>query len=308
MRLSIRFAGYQPPGSIHTKAAQKFGNILSKCLGDTIQFEFDNDITTSGHQAADLLSMVEQGEQTLCYFSSSYLAARVPAFALLDLPFIIKHREQAYALLDGPLGRQLGEQLAAHTGFRILGFWDNGFRHISNRVRPIRQPADCQGLRIRTLFSDMHQRVFHLLGFTPMALDVKDMLPALRSGAVDAQENPLTNLYNFGIHNEHRFITLTGHFFGVALLLCHQASYTAWPDDVRQAVHAAASEATHAQRGYAAAEDEKVLGKLHPERNEIIHLTEAERTRFIQVVAPLIEEQRSALGAELFTYIDRLTA
>ncbi len=304
MPISIRFGGYQPPSSIHNKAAEIFGNALSSRLGDAVQFELDGNITASGHNAADLLTMVEDGALTLCYFSSSYLAARVPEFALLDLPFITKDREQAYALLDGACGRRLSEQLSANTGFCLLGFWDNGFRHLSNRVRPIRTPADCDGLRIRTLFSEMHRQVFQLLGFDPVALDVKELVPAVRSGAVDAQENPLTNIYNFGIHADHRYITLSGHVFGVALLLCHKASYASWPDDVRHAVTEAAAEATAAQRRFAAAEDEDVLAKLRPEQNDIVHLTDAERALFIEAVTPLVEAQRDALGTALFAYIE----
>lgn len=304
MPILIRFGGYQPANSIHTKAARLFGDALSSRMGDAIRFELDRDITAAGHNAADLLRMVENGDLTLCYFSSSYLAARVPAFALLDLPFMIKNRQQAYALLDGRFGQLLADQLAAHSGFSILGFWDNGFRHLSNRRRPIRKPADCQGLRLRTLFSDLHRRVFQRLGFDPVALDVKALVPAVRAGTVDAQENPLTNFYHFGIHAEHRHLTLSRHFFGVALLLCHQASYAAWPDGVRQAVSAAAAVATAAQRRFAAAEDDDVLARLHPDQHDIVHLTEAERALFVEAVTPLIEEQRNALGNELFAYLE----
>jgi TRAP-type transport system periplasmic protein len=75
----------------------------------------------------------------------------------------------------------------------------------------------------------------------------------VRVGSIDAQENPLTTIYNFGIHTYHRHITLSGHFFGAAVVLCHQASYNAWTDEVRQAVHTAIAEATAAQRQFARA-------------------------------------------------------
>ncbi len=258
----ISLSGYQPPTSVHNKAAAVFGSALATRLGDALRFDLDGNILASGHQAADLLTMVESGVLTMCYFSASYLAARVPEFALLDLPFTINDRATAYAILDGAFGHLLADKLQAGTGFRVLSFWDNGFRHLTNAVRPIRTPADCGGIRIRTLFSDMHRKVFALLGLEPMALDVKDLIAGVRSGAVEAQENPLTNTYNFGIHLYHRYITLSGHFFGATVLLCHHASYAAWPAEVRQAVEDAASEATAAQRQLAAAEDGDMLAKL----------------------------------------------
>jgi tripartite ATP-independent transporter DctP family solute receptor len=300
----IRFGGYQPPTSVHNRAAAVLGRALADRLGAAVQFDLDGDIVASGHQAAELLNMVETGAMTMCYFSASYLAARVPEFALLDLPFTITDRARAYAVLDGPLGQLLVDRLQTRTGFRLLGWWDNGFRHLTNAVRPIRTPAACAGLRLRTLFSDVHQRVFKLLGFEPVALDVKDLLEGVRSGVVEAQENPLTNTFHFEIYRYHRYITLSGHFFGTAALLCHQASYAGWPAEVRQAVTEAVLEATTAQRRFAAAEDDEVLVRLRQAGNDIIQLTDAERARFVEAVAPVVEEQRRVFGGELFAYLD----
>jgi tripartite ATP-independent transporter DctP family solute receptor len=302
--IPMRFGGYQPPASVHNQAAEIFGAALRTQLGDQVEFSLDGNILASGHQAADLLSMVESGALTWCYFSASYLAEHVPAFALLDLPFLLNDRAKAYAVLDGPLGFHLADQLAEVSGFRLLGWWDNGFRHLTNSVRPIRNPADCQGLRIRTLRSDLHQRVFRLLGFEPVALDVKDLLAGVEAGTIEAQENPLTNIFNFGIHERHRHITLCGHFFGAAALLCHQDSYHRWPVDVQHAVTQAAAEATRAQRQFAAAEDDEVMSKLDPAQNEIVHLTETERTRFVHALAPLVSAQRAIFGDELFCYLE----
>lgn len=301
--LALHFGGYQPPTSVHTRAAEVFGQTVTDRLGADIRFHLDGNVIASGHNATDLLTMVESGALTLCYFSASYLAARVAAFALLDLPFLLNDRRTAYALLDGPFGDALTESLQASTGLQLLGFWDNGFRHLSNAVRPIRTPADCAGLRLRTLLSDMHRQVFQALGFIPVPLDVKDLLPAVQAGTVEAQENPLTTIYHFGLHAYHRYITLTSHFFGVAVLLCHQQSYRTWPAAIRQAVTEAAVEATAAQRRFAAAEDDEVLARLDPAQNEVIRLTESERAVFVNAVAPLVQAQRQTFGEHLWQYV-----
>jgi C4-dicarboxylate-binding protein DctP len=301
--ITIRFGGYQPPTSVHSKAAEIFGRRLADGLGGGVQFDLDGDVTASGQAVTGLMEGVEIGAFDLCYVSASYLAARVPEFGLLDLPFTINDREQAYRVLDGPLARILADKLAACSGYRLLGFWDNGFRHFSNRLRPIREPADCKGMRIRTLLNDLHGQVFRTLGFEPVALDVKDLVASVRNNTVDAQENPLTNYYNFAIHKYHRHITLSGHFFGAAALLCHGAGYAAWPAEVRRAVDEAASEATARQREFAAAEDSGVLARLNPDQTEIVRLSDGERALFIKAVAPIIERQRAALGNEMFDYL-----
>jgi C4-dicarboxylate-binding protein DctP len=299
----IRFGGYQPPASVHSRGAAALGRALSARLGDGVRFDVDGDVVSAGRPAAELLGLVERGELTMCYFATSYLAHRVPELAVLDLPFLLDRRERAYALLDGALGGHLAERVESATGYRVLGYWDNGFRHLTNRVRPLRTPADCRGLRIRTLASELHQAVFARLGFEPVALDVKDLLAAVRAGTVDAQDNSLTNVYMFEIHRQHRHLTLSGHFYGAAFLLCHAASYRSWPDEVRQAVEGAAHEATAAQRALAAAEDGEALAKLERDGTAVVRLTEAERAVFADAVAPVTAEWRARLGSGLSDYL-----
>ena len=298
----ITFGGYQPPASIHNRAAEIFGATLLEELGDSVDFTLTGNIIEQGHKAADLLTMVESGDLSMCYFSTSYLADRVPEFALLDLPFVIEDRAQAYRILDSALGTLLAERLAAVSGFQVLGFWDNGFRHFSNRKHPIRTPADCEGLTLRTLFSDLHAEVFRLLGFEPIALDVKDLLTAAASGAVDAQENPLTNTFNFGLHEHHPYITLSSHFFGAAALLCNRQQFESWQAPVRDAVREAVAKATLAQRQFAADEDVTVLKKLVAAGIDIVSLTAEERNAFVATVAPVVEEQRRKFGDDLFRH------
>lgn len=297
--IDMRFGGYQGPASVHSRALAVLRREVESRLGDSVRIEIDGNIVARGRNAADLLTMVEGGDLTLCYFSTSYLGRRVPEFAVLDLPFVVRDRHKAYAALDGSLGTMLAERLAMRSNYRVLGYWDNGFRHFSNGVRPIRRPADCRGLRIRNLSSELHTRTFEMLGFEPVTLDVRELVPAVRSGEVDAQDNPLTNIRNFGILDYHRWVTLSGHFFGFAGLLCHAPSYESWPDEVRVAVEEAAAAATRAQRAFAQGEDAAVLAEIDPQRNEIIELTDDERTAFAAAVAPLVAEQRDRLGAEL---------
>jgi len=283
--VAIRLGGYQPPASVHNRAARLLGDALAGRLGDAVRFELDANIVASGHNAADLLDWVGSGRIEMCYFSASYLAQAAPELEALDRPFAIERREQAYALLDGALGERASAQLARARGYKVLGYFDNGFRHFTNRLRPLRRPQDCKGLRIRTLSSEAHAQVFRRLGFEPVALDVKDLVPALEAGSVDAQDNPLTNIVNFGVHHYHRYLTLSAHFWGAAALLCHGGSYARWPGQVRSAVTAAAGEAVAAQRRMAAAEDEEALAKLEAAGCEIVRLSPEERALWKEATA-----------------------
>ncbi len=301
--IDIRFGGYQGPTSVHNRAVTVFGDTLAQTLGGDLTFEHTLNVMDQGHPATDLLDMVSTGEMTLCYFASSYLADRVAEFALLDLPFAIRDRAQAHALLDGPLCHFLTDKIAEVAGFRVVSWWDNGFRHLSNGVRPIRRPQDCVGLKIRTLRSDVYTQTFAALGFEPVFYDVKELVSAVASGAVDAQENALSNTFNLGVHEHHRWITLSGHFFGPAVVLCHKSTYDGWPDDVRAAVDSALAAATAAQRKFAAAEEEVVLQKFDLSQNEIIPLSEEERAEFAAAVQPVVEATVNRFRNELFEFL-----
>jgi TRAP-type transport system periplasmic protein len=283
--LKLHFCGYQSANSVHTKALHVLADAARKPLGGGIEIAITENVTAEGRRADDLLAMTGSGEIDGCYFSSSYLAARVPALGLFDRPFGFAGRAAAYEVLDGPAGRQMAGDVARATGFRVLGFWDNGIRHISNARHPIRRPADCAGLRIRTLNNVDHQAFFRRLGFVPTFIDVKDLVRAAAEGTIDAQENPLTNILHFGLHRHHRFVSMTAHLFGVALLLVNRRRYEEWPDEVRRAVDEAAAAATATQRRAAAAEDDICAQRLAADGVAITEAHDLDHAAFEQAAA-----------------------
>ena len=137
----------------------------------------------------------------------------------------------------------------------MLGFWDNGLRNISNRLRPIRMPEDCKGIRIRTLPSEGYHAAFRALGMEPVTIDIRDFVEAIASETVDAQENPLTNMRQFGLQAYHRHVTMTAHFHGIALLLCNAKMLGTCAPEFREALARAASQATQAQWDFATADE-----------------------------------------------------
>src|SRR5689334_18342652 len=255
MTVRIRVAGYQDEASVHTRAMRVMVGAALGGATDLLRIDFVPDIAARGRKVADLLDLVRCGEVDLCYFSSSYLAARVPALGALDVPFCFAERADTCARLAGALGSILAREVAARTEYEVLGFWDNGMRNLSNRTRPIRTPADCDGLRIRTLPNAAYHATFRAIGMEPVTIDVGDMVQAIARGEVEAQENPLANIRLFGLHRYHPFVTMTGHFHGIALVLCNAAARAGWPQSVRAALSVAISEATAVQWEFARDEE-----------------------------------------------------
>jgi len=303
-QILMKLGGYQEPASIHNRAAARFGELLREGLGERVAFELIGSIVKLGRPAADLVPMVERGELSFCYMSTVRFSRAAPELQLLELPFVVSDRGVAFRALDGEYGEVARRQVGAKTACRLLAYWDNGFRHLTNRARPIRSPDDCRGLRIRTQTSALHGEVFRALGFEPIASDIKEFVEQIGGDRFEAHDNPLTNIYNFGVHRHHRYITLSGHFWGASALVCNAAHYAGWPVDVRAAVDAAARDATAYQRQLAAAEDAEIMTRLAGEDNEVIRLTGNERDAFVRAVEPVLEKYRRQLGPTLFAYLD----
>jgi C4-dicarboxylate-binding protein DctP len=301
--ITIKLGGYQGPNSVHTRGAVRFGEVLEREAGGLARFELVPDVLAIGRPSGDLPVMVENGELALCYISTVRFAAAVPELTIFELPYVVRERSRAIAALNGELGALLKARMLESTPFRALGFWDNGFRHLTNRVRPIRTPADCEGLRIRTQISELHGETLAAMGFVPIPVDIKEFVEQIGTDRFQAQENPLTNTFNFNVHKVHRYFTLSGHFFGTSALICSKAQYATWPEKLQQAVETAGREATAHQHELAAAEDDGVLAQIDPKENDIIRLTPQEREAFVKAVGPVLAKHRKSLDPKLFEYL-----
>lgn len=294
--MHIRLSGYQGLASVHTRGLH---HLASRLAAAGLSREVEEDVTARGAAAKALFEAVEMDDAHLCYMASGYLTARVPALAVLDLPLTVHDRLRAHEALDGRAGKILTDHVAATTGFHVLGFWDNGVRHISNRARPIRTPEDCSGLVVRTLDNELYRRTLSAFGFKPVVTDVRELRQAVASGAVDAQENPLTNMLNFGLHEHHRFLSLTGHIFGVALLLCRAEWFRSLPADIAEALTCAADAATHVQRAFAMEEDRNALSRLLALGVEVIYRKDLDMRGFEDAAAPVLADALSTVDESL---------
>ncbi len=294
--MRVRLSGYQGAASVHTRGLHHLAHGLA---GTELSADIEEDVTARGRTAKALFEETEREPARLCYMASGYLTARAPSLAVLDLPLAVSDRPRAHAALDGVAGRMLAEDIARRTDFHVLGFWDNGVRHISNRSRPIRSAADCAGLVIRTLDNALYQSTLKAFGFEPVVTDVRELVQAVATGAVDAQENPLTNMLNFGLHEHHRHLSLTGHIFGTALLLCRASWFRALPADLADALTSAAAAATQAQRALATEEDRVALERLRSFGVQVIDHDDLDMDSFRKAAAPVMAQALSAIEPRL---------
>ena len=298
--IPIRMGGYGPTTTGFSRALKFIGDALTAEFGDRIDVKYVWNIMDFGYRAEDILWLVEDGVLTLGYQSSSYLTDRVPELGFVDLPFLFATRDQARAGMDGALGRLLGEAIEAKVNYRILGWFENGFRQISNRLRPVHTPADLKGMRIRVLPSEVQARTFALLGCEPLRMDLTEAIERIKAGTIDAQENPFANTVTYGVHKFHRFHTVTNHFYISRPIFLHRPAFERWPQDLRRARSRFAWRAVDFQRTLAIEEDSEARAAILAAGCEIAELTAGELEKFRAAVVPLTEEARGTYGKRMF--------
>jgi tripartite ATP-independent transporter DctP family solute receptor len=301
--IKIVMGGYGPPTTGFSKSLKFIGDKLDAEFGSRIEIAYTFNIMDRGYKSEDILTLVESGEITLGYQSSSYLTDRVPELGFVDLPFLFADNAQARAAMDGELGRFLAQKIEDRIGYRILGWFENGFRHISNKLRPIHLPADMTGMKMRVLPSEIQRRTFELLGAQAMRMDLTEAISMVVAGTLDAQENPLANTVTYGVHNFHKYHTLSSHFYISRPIFLHRASFDAWPKDLQTAMRKAVREAVAFQRQLAVEENTQSRQAIEAAGGEIVELTGAEHTAFAAAVQPLLDDARGMYGEAMFRMV-----
>jgi C4-dicarboxylate-binding protein DctP len=303
--ISIRMGGYSPATTSFSRGLKLIGDRLTAAFGDRVDVKYVWNIMDFGYKAEDILWLVEHSILSLGYQSSSYLTDRVPELSTVDLPFLFASNDEARGAMDGALGRFLEKAIEERVGYRILGWFENGFRHVSNRVRAISSPSDFAGLRIRVLPSEVQKKTFDLLGAVPMKMDLTEAIAMIKAGTIDAQENPLANTVTYGVHKFHHFHTLTNHFYISRPIFAHRAAFDAWPDDVKSVMREAVREAVGIQREDAIREHDESYAAIVAQGCEIAALPRAAHDDFVKAVQPLHDEARSSYGKQALALIGR---
>ena len=304
-KYTFRLGGYGPASTSFSQALDYIGGKLEAAYGDDVDVKYLYNIMDIGYRADEIITLVEEGFLTLGYQSSSYLTSRVPELGFVDLPFLFSDNVSARAAIDGELGTYLSRKTEDRINYKILGYFENGFRHISNKLRPIHAPEDMTNMKIRVLPSDVQAQTFQLLGADPKILDLTEAIAGVTDGSLDAQENPFANTVTYGVHKFHRFHTMSNHFYISRSIFANRTAYYSWPEELKQFMAQTVSEAIAIQRGQAEQEAIESQQAIQAEGCEINELTPDELDAFTAAVKPQHDEARAVYGDAMFKMIGR---
>jgi tripartite ATP-independent transporter DctP family solute receptor len=272
------------PGNPRHEASVKFAEVVKAKTNGRIEVQVAPSAQL-GDDAA-MITALRTGALDLSANSQGAVANAVPEYAAFGMPFLFASSAQAFKLLDGPLGKELADK-SAEKGMIVLGYWDNGIRHMSNSKKPLVKPEDLKGLKMRTPPDAVTVDIMQALGAEAQQIKFAELYVALQQGVVDGQENPLMNIHASKLYEVQKFISLTGHKFEMTPFLISKRSWDKLSDADRKAVQEAAAEATTLQRKLSQESDDKLAADL---KAKGIALNTVDKAAFEKATAPVDEK------------------
>ena len=269
------------PGNPRHEAAVLFAERVKARTNGRIEIQVAHSAQL-GDDAA-MITALRSGTLDISANSQGAIANVVPEYAAIGLPFLFSDVQKAWQLLDGPVGEELTKRTAA-KGMVVLGYWDNGIRHVTNSKRPIKAPADLKGLKIRTPPDGMTVDIMQTLGADTQQIKFAELYVALQQGVVDGQENPLANIASAKLYEVQKYLTLSGHKYETNPFVMSKRSWDKLAPADQKVFTEAATEATQAQRKLSKEADEKLVADL---KAKGVQIETVDRKAFVDATKPV---------------------
>jgi TRAP-type transport system periplasmic protein len=281
-KIILKFGHVGNPGSLFAASAEEFAKRANEKLGDKAEVQVFGSSQLGDDR--ELLQKLKLGQVQFA-LPSSVMSSISPEFGVFEMPYIIKDRDHMKRV-EGEMG-EMFQNAAQSKGYRILAYWENGFRHITNNTRPINKPEDLAGLKLRTPKGEWRVKMFQLYGANPTPMAFSDVFTALQTGVMDGQENPYTQIWSAKFQEVQKYLSVTGHVYTPAYVLVSDPEFAKLPEDVQTTLTEVAQETQAFVYDTAGRMDDELLGKL---KESGIAVNEADKDAFINASRPVYDE------------------
>lgn len=298
-QVKFRFAHSISPDDAMHLAILEFSKRVAQKTNNAVQI----DVFPSGQLGNDpkILEGIKLGTIDMGMTGNPFFSSFAPEMNAFDLPYLFRDFEHAYKVIDGPIGQELRGHLEKN-GMAPLGVLEIGFRNLTNGKRAVRVPADVKGLKIRTTPNPAHLQAFRLLGANPVPMPVTEVYLALKTGAVDGQENPIAHIYAMKFHEVQKYMSLTYHAYTLSNVVMNLKKFQELKPAYQQALVEAMTEARDWDRKYNREIEGQALAKIKAAGVQVEE--HPDREAFRKVVAdPAADEYVKKFGREI---LDRI--
>lgn len=271
------------PGSLFQMSADEYAKRVNAKLDGKYKVVVFGSSQLGGDK--EMLQKLKLGTLDMA-LPSTVMSSEVDMFGIFEMPYIVKDRDHMHKIEKEIFWPSIAPT-AEKKGLKILAVWENGYRQITNNIRPIVKPEDLHGIKLRTPKGKWRVKMFQEYGANPSPMSFSELFSALQTGVMDGQENPLTQIYSAKLQEVQKYLSMSGHVYTPAYLTVGVKHYATLPADVRKILEDTAKETQAYVYEQAVIADEKLLAKL---KDEGMLVNQVDKEAFIAASAPIYEE------------------
>ena len=280
--MEIKFGHVGEPGSLFQMVSDDFAKRANAKLAGKAKVVVYGSSQLGGDK--EMLQKLKLGTLDLS-LPSTVMSSEAAEFGLFEMPYLVKDRKHMAAIEKEIVWPRLAPAAKA-KGLQLVSVWENGYRHLTNNVRPIDKPADLGGIKLRTPKGEWRVRMFKAYGANPSPMKFSELFTALQTGVMDGQENPLTQIYSSKLYEVQKYLSLSGHVYSPAYLVAGAKKWEKLPADVRSALESSARETQAFVYETAERLEGELLGKI---KASGIKVNEVDKAAFIAASKSIYE-------------------
>lgn len=292
---SLKFGVQNPKGHPAEIGAQKFADLIAEKSGGKIKVKVFAGGVLGGDQQT--VSALQGGTIEMTALNSGILGSHVKEMAIYDFPFLFANSQEVDTVVDGPFGQGLHKKLE-EKGIVGLGYWELGFRNITNGVRPINKVEDIAGLKLRVIPNPINLDWVKALGANPVPLAWPEVYTALEQKAIDGQENPVTVIQANKLNEVQKHLALTNHVYNPQSIIISKKVWDTFSADEKKAFQDAANEAIAHQRKVSREQTATALDALKKSGMQVTELPAEEVAKLREKMKPVVATHAAAVGQE----------
>ena len=227
----LKLGHIAPDEHSYTKGVEQFAKAVEEASGGRLKIELYGGGQLGGER--EVTEQVQLGALDMTLVTAGPVGNFVEKFSVLEMPFLFRDLDHVYKTLDGEVGQELAK-LLDEAGFVTLGFWENGFRHLTSNKRPIKSPEDAKGMKFRTVENPLYVATYKAIGGDPTPIAFPETYTSLHQGVVDGMDQSYGVMASTKMYEVQEYLSEVGIYYAAAPLLMNKSKFESLPQDLQQ--------------------------------------------------------------------------
>lgn len=297
--IKIKVGHISPDGEAYSIGFQEYAKAVEEATNGQVEFEIFGNGALGGER--ELLEGVQLGTLDMSLITTGVVTNFVPEVAVIEFPFLFRDLDHVYKTLDGEVGQELLDKMS-DANFKGIAFWENGQRHLANSQKPIKTPEDLEGLKMRTIESELLLDTYKALGTNATPMSFPEVYGGLQQGTIDGSDFSYGVYWSTNVYEQSKHFSEVGLYYSSATLVMNQDLYKSLPEDVQKVVVDLGKEYAEKQRQISQDLEAEQMQNLLDSGVEIVYADELDIEAFRKKVQPVYDTHASKYGS----YIERI--